>query len=195
MSLTDLVDIVSRSGTPKATKIKEIKGRDSYSPATDFYKRFRDGVVRIHSSGGDKTELKGILAQTDSKKLNHYPDLVNGYRKWWGKKALQWFEPPSEIWHRHGVSVRVNPELGLVISGTPHVIKLYLKGDKLSRTRISIISHLMTTALASKLVDGTVLSVLDVRHSKLHPADLSHPLLAATLDAELAYVATLWRQL
>lgn len=195
LSLTDLVDIVSKSGTPKANKVKEVKGRETYSPATDFYKRFREGVVRIHSSNGDKAELKALLAQTDSKKLNHYPDLVTGYRKWWGKKTLTWFDPPGEVWSRHGVDVRVNPELGLLVGETPHVIKLYLKDDKLSKPRVSVISHLMTTALASKVDNGTVLSVLDVRNSRLHQAGRSSPLLNATLEAELAYVAALWRQI
>ena len=45
ISLTDFVDIVSTSGTPKATKVKQVKYRPAYNPAIDFYKRIRDDIV------------------------------------------------------------------------------------------------------------------------------------------------------
>lgn len=36
ITLTDVVDITSKSGTPKATKVNQIKYRQAYSPQTDF---------------------------------------------------------------------------------------------------------------------------------------------------------------
>lgn len=57
LSLTDLIDVVSKSGTPKATKVCQIKNRPAYQPAIDFYKPLRDAFVKIHAEGADRASL------------------------------------------------------------------------------------------------------------------------------------------
>jgi hypothetical protein len=57
LSLTDFVDIVSKSGTPKSTKVAQVKHRPPYSPATDFYKPLRDEITQVHASGLTKATL------------------------------------------------------------------------------------------------------------------------------------------
>ncbi|MEZ4253047.1 MAG: hypothetical protein R3B99_32975 [Polyangiales bacterium] len=42
ISLTDFVDFAMESGTPKVTKVAEMKDRPDYQPAFDFYKRRSD---------------------------------------------------------------------------------------------------------------------------------------------------------
>ncbi len=114
LSLTDLVDVVSRAGTPKATKVAEIKNRKAYQPATDFYKPFREGLVGVHEAGKDKKALGDLQKSlTDPKKIANYPDAIEGYRKWWGKKSFAWFEPPRNLYGHAGIDVAINPELGL----------------------------------------------------------------------------------
>jgi len=61
LSLTDFVDFVCKSGSTKLTKVKQIKNREDYSPATDFYKALREGIQDIHRKNGKKKELKIIL--------------------------------------------------------------------------------------------------------------------------------------
>ena len=185
LSLTDLVDVVSKAGTPKATKVAEIKNRKPYQPATDFYKPFRDGVIDIHQKGKDK---KGLLdlqnALTDPKKIANYPDAIDGYRKWWGKKTISWFEPPKNTYGHAGIDVAVNPELGLVVDGKRHVVKLYLKADPLT--------VLMEVSLRSKCQADDLLALLDVRQAKLFTVSAQLKPTKAVVDAELAYVAALW---
>jgi hypothetical protein len=192
LSLTDLVDVVTRSGTPKATKVREIKHRAPYSPATDFYKPFRDGIIDIHRNNQPRGDVKSLSEQTDPKKVANYLALVSGYHKWWGRKTLDWFDPETETWGAHGVDIRVNPELGLQVNGTRHLVKLYLKGSPLAKTRIEVITHLMHESLAPLVPKGTVLSVLDVRNAKLFVPTVPVPAMTATLQAELAYIASLW---
>lgn len=48
LSLTDFVDIVSKSGRPKATKVLQVKERPEYEPAFDFYRPFREHVIETH---------------------------------------------------------------------------------------------------------------------------------------------------
>ncbi|WP_200946093.1 hypothetical protein, partial [Rhodanobacter sp. Root561] len=114
ISLTDLVDIVSKSGSPKATKVAQIKARPDYQPAIDFYKQFRDGIIGIHKSSGARTELAKIISKVSEKnRVSNYPAAIAGYKKWWGTKSLEWFQPQSKIFSRSGVDVSINPELGL----------------------------------------------------------------------------------
>lgn len=193
LSLTDLVDVVSKAGTPKATKVAEIKNRKPYQPATDFYKPLRDGLISIHQAGKDKTALIDLQNSIhDPKKIANYLDIINGYRKWWGKKSVSWFDPPRNTYGHAGIDVAINPELGLVIDGVRYVIKLYLKADKLTKLRTDLVTVLMEVTLRSKCQQGDVIALLDVRQSKLFFVSAQLKPTKAVVDAELAYVAALW---
>lgn len=193
ISLTDFVDIVSASGTPKATKVRQIKRRPAYEPAFDFYKQLREGIIANHQEGLGKREVnRSIGPLTDDRKRENYAAVVSGYKKWWGRKDLQWFEPPSGTFEAHGIGVRVNPELGLSINGRRHLVKLYFKADKLTKNKIDLITHIMETSLT--LSSEVVMAVLDCRRSKLISPTVPIKGLDGTLRAELAYVAALWNE-
>jgi hypothetical protein len=193
ISLTDFVDIVSKSGTPKATNVAKVKHRPGYEPATDFYKPLRNRITETHRNSLSITNLDKLLPTlSDSKKIKNYPAIVKGYSTWWGKKTLQWFEPFSDSFVQHEIAVSINPELGLVINGQPHLIKLYFKADPLTRNRIDIVTHLMEVCLRKHCQEGEVMAVLDIRNGKLFSPKVPIPSLSATLDAELAYIAALW---
>jgi hypothetical protein len=185
LSLTDFVDVVSRSGTPKANKVAEIKHRPPYQPAFDFYKAVRDGIVATHENARPKSFLVGILGRlSDPKKVAAYPEIISGYKRWWGAKMLKWFPPPSGLFSEHGIDIAVNPELGLEINGQRHLVKLYFKADPLAKNRIDIITHLMAVALGPDVANGTTMSVLDIRNSRLISPTVPIPHLKAMLSAE-----------
>jgi hypothetical protein len=195
ISLTDFVDIVSASGTPKATKVKEVKRRPPYQPSFDFYKQIRDGIVEAHQNRRGKTHLDGTLpVLTDRKKVAVYPSLVASYKKWWGRKDFVWFIPPNVLYSRNGIDISINPELGLEINGIPHLIKLYFKGEPLAKNKIDIITHLMAVSASPYCPQpgDTIMSVLDIRRQKLFTPTVPIPSLSATLNAELAYISALW---
>lgn len=198
LSLTDFVDIVSSGGTPKATKVRQIKYRPPYNPATDFYKPLRESIIDFHRHKYGKSYIDTTInGLSDPKKQTAYPMIAEGYKKWIGKKKLIWFDPPRSFFSSHGVDVTVNPELGLIINGTPHLIKLYFKADKLTKNRIDIITHLMTVVLFGEIPNPqeTVMSVLDIRNSKLISPTIDIAQLNGILKAELSYIATLWDEL
>ena len=60
ISLTDFVDIVSSSGTPKATKILQIKSRGDYEHFTDFWKILREGITRMHKKASGVASLSSV---------------------------------------------------------------------------------------------------------------------------------------
>jgi hypothetical protein len=196
ISLTDFVDIVSKSGTPKANKIREVKGRPAYDPTTDYYKQCRDWIISTHAGGHPRTHLHDLFSTlTNPKKDKHFNALMDGYKKWWGKTALDWFIPPSSLYSAHGVEVSVNPELGLMISGKPHLIKLYFKAEGITKNRIETVTHLMEISLRPLTSADTKMSLLDIRKSKLFTPTVPIPGLSAMLDAELAYIAAYWAAL
>lgn len=118
--------------------------------------------------------------------------VANGYKKWWGQKALVWFAPPRAAYAQHGVEVIINPELGLDINGARHLVKLYFKTEPLSKLRVDNITRLMESTLRSHCQKNEVMAVLDVRESKLFSFHAAAATSMAMIDAELAYVGSLW---
>lgn len=196
ITLTDLVDIVSTSGTSKATKVASVKRRPPYDPRFDFYKPFREHLIALHTSGGPKEQVGRVLdGLTDSKKKAAYPELVKGYITWWGRKRMQWFNPPIGIHTGSDVEIRVNPEIGLLVNDVPYVIKLYLKSGRLTKTHSDIVLHLMEKSLRSACTGDAVMAILDVRNSKLATLGTVDPTVLAMVQAELAYVAAIWPEI
>jgi len=194
LSLTDFVDFVSVPGLAKANKLAQVKNRPIYQPAFDFWKPLRDHIVETHKSGGSRSDLKRLLhSLLDPKKISSYPDAVQGYYKWWGRKSLSWFEPPRQIFSSGIVEVSVNPELGLEVNGVAYVIKLYFKSEVLAKRRTDIILHLMKHTL-SPVSRSPLMGVLDVQRSRLFTAGAGPRHLHAALLAEMAYIASIWPQ-
>jgi len=194
LSLTDFMDIASKSGVQKARAVIAIKSRpQKYERATDFYGPLREHIIEIHKKKRSKKALDDVLSRiVDKKKLGNYPLVIDGYKRWWGRKTLQWFEPISKPYSAHQVSININPELGLIINGVPYLIKLYFKKAPLAKDRDGIIVQLMEMTLRSGCENNAIMSVLDTRHSKIVPYEYSSPVNKAMIDAELGYIANLW---
>jgi len=191
--LSDLVDVVLSSGVPKATKVDQIKNRPDYQPQFDFYKALREAIQKMHRTDAPKASLDGVLTLlTDKKKIANYPAAVAGYKKWLGAKKVKLFEAPRSSFDGSNVEVVINPDLGLVINGERHVIKLYFKGDKLSKSRADLIAFAMEQGLRPLLEPDDVIAILDVRRGRLYESPQSTKKLKALLAGELAYIATLW---
>lgn len=181
-----------RAGPPKASKLAVIKHRGPYSPASDFYKGIRETLVETHAGGHSKSYLiaQASARATNVRKAAHYPAIAAEHCRWWGRKYLCWFDPPRATWSSNGVSVSVNPELGLIINGTEHVLKLHFKDQPLARHRIAVGLELMGAALAITR-PGAVFGILDIRRRRVHPY-LHNAVMQAQLAAETAYIASLW---
>jgi hypothetical protein len=190
ISLSYFVDFVLRSGTPKLTGVKEFK-ENKDEIYTDFYKSVREAIVEMHQTGLEPSCLDAFVeAQTDTRRCRIYPGVVAGYQKFLRSGKMKWFEPPTRALPIGGIALNVNPEVGLVIDGTPHAIKLYFRSDPLSSKRVAVIIHLLTTAFATTW-PGTVFSVLDVRNAKLHSSK-PNPRLNLLLRGEAAAFSTIY---
>jgi hypothetical protein len=196
LSLTDFVDFVCKSGSTKLTKVKQIKNREDYSPATDFYKALREGIQEIHRNNGKKKELKSILdSVSDSKKIKNYTESIEGYKKFWGRKDPVWFEPPMKHWIVSELDVRINPELGLEIDGKKYLIKLYFKSDKLSKEKVTQVLTLMESELRNEVDSDVNMAILDVKNGKLFIKEDRDLTLLPLLKGEAMSFEIMWDDL
>ena len=196
VTLTEFIDFVTKCGSPKLTAVRTAKQNHTtkYDPKTDFYKSFRECVARMHIRQQPKVDLDALLADLqDSKKSANYPELVKGFCKFVKGRNLQWSAPPRAEWTSGGLSVSVNPELALSIDGKPHVIKMYLKTEKLTKFNVAIVNHLMELALRPT-IDPAILGVLCVRKAKLHELQPAPTGLTALLQGEAATFAEIYRE-
>ncbi len=196
ISLTDFVDFVAKSGTPRLTHVRQIKLRDKYDPRTDFWKALREGIVTFHQTQlSNKVELDAIAAQSpDPKKRKTYPLAINGYKSFLGKKVIAWFKPTSDRWKEGNLQVRVNPELGLVIGGVRHHLKLYLKSVPLRKDKADMILLLLKQGLTTGK-PGDKYAILDVQRNKLFAEQNPNPLLLPLLQGEAIAFSAIWGKL
>jgi hypothetical protein len=194
ISMTDFVDFVISSGSPKLTKVRQVKGRGDYDPATDFWRPLRDGLVAFHANGGtDKAILDRLAAnQSDTKKVGRYGECVKGYKKFLGRKHHTWFTPSANVWVAGALGIRVNPELGLELNGRRLLVKLYFKSEDLSKRRADLLLELMDQALGAAN-PGVDLAVLDVPRGKLFTSAAANTGLLPLLLGEAASFSTMWQ--
>lgn len=149
------------------TCAKKIKAQlnEKYDPATDYYKRFREAVQDLHSKDKDRAKLLELIGPLPETKEDNYRLMVQGYKKFLGRKDFAWFNPPRKIWKHGELEITINPEVGLIWDDSRYIIKLYLKADKPSKDRLSSVLALMHETLPHK---ECVLALLDVRNAKLY---------------------------
>jgi hypothetical protein len=191
IGLASFVDYVLTSGTGKLTAVKQIKaGHDERF--SDFYRPVREAIAEMHRAGLDTVVLDDLVASlVDPRERRIFPKVVTGYKKLLRSFAkMTWFEPPMRDYPIGPITVRVAPELGFLINGRPHAIKLYFGGEPLDPQRILVTNQLLASALATTW-PGTVFAVLDVRRARLYPYRPKTEV-GLLLKAESLSLASLW---
>ena len=197
ISLTEFVDFVVATGTPKLTRIRKIKrdNEEAYEPWKDHWKILRDGIVQFHAIGdGDRKFFDRLLSgiAKEEKQKTSQP-LVTNYKRFLGRKTIT--RHPADhhiVWNYKDLEVRVNPELRLTLNDEEQVIKLYFKRAPLAQNKVGIILLLMKHALPAS-PEPVTYCLLDVHHNKPYtnknPSDDMLPLLYGEADSFL----TMWQ--
>ncbi len=195
ISLTDFVDFVISSGTPKLTKVRQLKRRGEYRPAFDYWKNLRVEIIDFHKRNmNDKSRLDEVLESVvDEKKIGGYKECLRGYKRFIGKKKYKWFDPPYKTWGPKGLSIRINPELGLRLAGEKYIIKLYFKAEALSTRRIDTILILLYEVFRSKLERDMNYCILDVQRGKLFSKKRPKEKILPLLRGEALNFLTIWK--
>lgn len=196
ISMTTFVDFVLASGTKRLTCVKRAKSeyQRDYDPAKDFYRLLREAIIGIHQDGKKKESLDGLLGTlTDKKKLDAYSQCVAAYKQWCGRKRFQWVRSFTTDWSDGDLRVRVNPELGLYINGSLHVLKLYFKADVPSKRRLETMFHLLRLSIPNEM-ENAMPGILDVRRGNLFRPTREVPGIDALLVGEAAAFRTMWSE-
>lgn len=197
ISLTDFVDFVTRTGNPRLTKVRQVRGRGAYHPAFDFWRGVRQAIVSFHKKGSKDYSIleRPVKTATDPRKKALYPLAVGNYRKFIEKKRITWFDPPKSDWQVGDLSVRVNPELGLRFDGTSYIIKLNFREEELTRQKIEMILLLMEEALRPLCDPEDRFAILDVRNGNFITASEPNAQLVPLLDSEALAFVSMWESL
>ena len=196
ISMTTFVDFVLKSGIPQLTFARKAKQeyQNGYHPTRDHYKQLREYIVTLHENHEGKDGFDKFLSGlTNQQKVSSYPVCIEGYKRWWGRKNIEWTGPTTVEWTYDRLIVRVNPELGVLIDGQPHIIKLYFKSDKPSKSRLETMFHLLQHA-TDREPGGTKLGILDVRRGHLYSASREVLGIEQLLAGQAAAFQTMWDQ-
>ncbi len=190
ISLTDFVDFAITSPPSQLTKVRQLHKRGDYDPRFDFWKALRE-LIQDHHNGTAKLLLP-ITGLADPKKMTRYPVALAAYKKFLQKQGpVATFKAPSAKWIYQGLTVRVNPELGLIIDGRRYATKLYFKDEKPTKHRLNVVFELMRLAL--KLDVTTTAAVIDVSAGRLiTPKPLDQDL-TPLLEAQALAFMHLWK--
>lgn len=196
ISLTQFTNFALKAGPAQLTAVRAIKKQhaEPYSPPPDPYKRFREGVIAIHKKGMPKDALDAIVdTQTDPNKMEDYPELVRGYKSFWGRKTFTWFQPPKGAWDFDGLRISIKPELGLITGDDKMIVKLYPnKPREMDKRRAALVTQVMQLGLGLK---GIQACVLDVRAGKLFPSGGPDEDLETVLRAQARSFVEMYRRI
>lgn len=196
ISLTDFIDFVAKSGAPKLTKVKEIKNRDEYNPATDYWKVVRDKIVEIHQNNLSINELDKILVNISESKSENYSKVIKNYKTLIGKKHYTWIAPPSQqIWESHKLQVTINPELSLELATEKLIIKLYFKSEPLSKSKADLILTLMKENIKKGKYSQHKICLWDIQNHKSYSDEKIKNNLIPLLSGEAISFTTIWNEI
>ena len=171
ITLTEFINFVRKSGSAKATVVRAAKKRrdDDYEHFTDYWLAFREELMRIHKKKKGKEELDGLLNDIPKDKVLNYQLAIDGYKKFWGRKTIEWVNVYKKTWAIGDLRIALNPELGLVIDEKIYIIKLFFSStETLDKKHADLILTLMEKELREKVGgDEPIFAVLDVKKGKL----------------------------
>lgn len=196
IGLTQFINFSTKGSSAKINEVKKIKYDDNnYHPAKDYWKQLRDGIIKFHEQGLSLEYFDFLLENVDEKKKLNYQNAIKQYVSFIKKKDIEWFSPGKSIWSTDQLTVRSSPELGLVINGTPHLVKLYFKGkrEKIDKRNINSTLTLLNTSTYD-IAHGPLVnkSVLNLHNRNLYTSnefDTSHLL---ALQAEANQFIYIW---
>ena len=181
----------------KMNKITEIKNQGDYHPVKDHWKQLRDRIKLCYEKNQSLDDLDSLLTEVHERKMNSYTQAIKALKKFTRNKKIEWFDPPKSFWtSKNGLVVRSSPELGLVIDGVPHLIKLFFKGttEKINERNLQPILTLMLEAqYKDPYPSNIVFAVLNVKTAKLHVATQANPKILQALQLEAQTFETIWK--
>ncbi|MED0675818.1 hypothetical protein ABEV55_15790 [Aneurinibacillus thermoaerophilus] len=196
VGLTQFLDFTLKgSGAAKTNFVRKVKYQPDYHPAFDHWRQLRNEIKRIHENNLDIATLDDLLKTVDQKKRKGYQEAIKQYKKFVKGKQIEWFDVGKSHWAFENLLVRSTPEIGLVINGKPHLIKLYFKGksERIDTHNIKSTLTLMSQSHSSiDFPEDYSHAVLNVQRNRLYSTTEVNQDLLVSLESEAAQFLYLW---
>ena len=202
IGLPTFADFVLASGAERVTVVQTAKGRypkpdncetDLYAPLKEI---IIDAARQNLTSRETRTLILDGLCHLDDKKAAACDECIIGYEQWRKRKHFVWEETvasKTSTWKHECLTIRIAPELGVLIHNSRHIIQLYFKEEILSIRRLHPILYLLDRH-AKKYGRATV-GLLDVRRGQFYAYRKEISGINQLLVGEAAAFQTMWNHL
>lgn len=175
----------------KARLIRRERDKDDYHPAKDFYKYVREAIVKSLKQDLGVSYLHNQVRDFsgDKAKKPHFVQIEKSFIE--AAEHLYghpWFSPPRAPYINGGVTVIVNPEIGVNIDGRKYVIKLYFSEAELGKGRANYMTCLMDHCFGGDYLNA----VLDVRRREFYTFTGDHERYIRSINNEFKYIKEIW---
>jgi hypothetical protein len=198
IGLTQFIDFTVKGSEAKTNMVRKIKYQEDYHPSFDYWKQLREGIIKYHEQGLELDFFTSLVEGVDPKKKPNYIEAIKQYKKFLRNKDVVWFDPGKASWLGNELNVRASSELGLIIDGEPHIIKLYLKGknEKIDKRTIKTALTLLNTATYEKTYNFNVnRSVLNLQKNKFFTDNTVNADKLIALESEATQFMYIWNKI
>lgn len=203
ITLTEFMNFVNKSGSAKATVVRQAKKRhenneNPYTPGSDYWYYLRKQIQEMHKNGKTPEFLDEVFDVVLPDRRENYQIMVNGYKSFLGvRKRFEYVTPTRKTWTIGDLNIALNPELTLVHNGEILVIKLFLSAnDSIDRKRADLILTLMENEMRNKVGgEEPIFAVLDVRKHKLFKQNNRNLDLMGLLKGEAKSFEIQWKEM
>lgn len=176
ISLTEFMNFSTRKSTnSRMSAVKTIKYKGDYHPAFDYWKQLRDEIKRVLEKELPIETLNNLIYSISEDKVENYKRNINAFISFYKKYSPEYFDVGKAVWtFDENLSVRANPELGLIISGVPHLVKIHYKSTNKDVSKQTVNTTLTAMQLATAefpLPENPSFSVLNLTNKKLYSTD------------------------
>ena len=163
--ISEFSSIAVTTGTPKITKIRRIANRGEYQFFRDYYLPLRTAIKSLFIHKRHISHLYEVARkQKDSSKKVNFEKIANNFKDWQSGKNITAYTPPRAHFNYLQTSINCNPELNVIVNGSPRLVKLHFNAsEKMTQERANIICYLMSDVMND---DGFNYSVLDLTTGK-----------------------------
>jgi hypothetical protein len=198
ISLTDFIDFISSSGTTKLTQVTAIKKREAYAFRVDYWRELRNIITNFHADGTLKKDFFDASLQSqflDADKREKCRPLLEIYKKFLGRKQFESKEIVKCDWqYSKELTVRVNPELHLILNGNEQLVKFYFKKEPLSKKKADLALLLMKIA-TQDVLQNVSYTLFDLPQNKLWKTENPSEKLIPLLKGEAENFITIYKNL
>jgi hypothetical protein len=164
-SLTHFLRFLSTRGLARVQIVTD--SQQKYDPATDYYRKLREGIIDALASGNTKPLWALLGSVSDDRKIPHYKVCIERLEGWLRKNKLNVISQLDPATYKLGhLRVNVSPELVMQINARRHIVKLYMAKEPLSPYALRAYGFLVRNTHG----ESAEPAILDVRNGKLRTA-------------------------